>query len=233
MAIFDPNRPRFGPSLGVPPARPITTIVAENSNRMRKLKGQADDDVANKDKNPCPRPQSKRPRDKTFSPTRIDLISNLPQPGLGPNHLEMLQIQLEDIGLSKPTVLLDYPSPKINGSSSYSVILNYEEIAKCQLKCQPNCFTVNSTTPPQHKSFYWVEFPPEEQESGKQLQQLQNNEKPKLGTQELISYNIVSNSNNPSVSKPEAFQGGLALLWDNSVELEADHHSCNIIHTSV
>ncbi|KAJ1408612.1 Zinc finger, CCHC-type [Sesbania bispinosa] len=40
MASFDSSRPKYGPTLGVPPARSISSIVIENLNRVRKLKGQ-------------------------------------------------------------------------------------------------------------------------------------------------------------------------------------------------
>ncbi|KAJ1376237.1 Zinc knuckle CX2CX4HX4C [Sesbania bispinosa] len=50
MTIFDPSRPKYSSQLGVPPARSLTTIVTKNLNRVKKLRGQEDDDVATKDK---------------------------------------------------------------------------------------------------------------------------------------------------------------------------------------
>ncbi|KAJ1376997.1 Zinc finger, CCHC-type [Sesbania bispinosa] len=49
MAIHVPNRPRYGPSLSVPQAKAMATIVLENINRARKLRKENDDDVAGKD----------------------------------------------------------------------------------------------------------------------------------------------------------------------------------------
>lgn len=44
-------------------------------------------------------------------PTRVGLKWGLVRPGLGPQRLEQLGLEEEDIGLRQPMVLLDYPSP--------------------------------------------------------------------------------------------------------------------------
>ncbi|KAJ1395231.1 hypothetical protein SESBI_33602 [Sesbania bispinosa] len=47
MVVDDNSRPRFTSSLGVPPAKTLAAIVAENSRRMRKFNGEADVDMDN------------------------------------------------------------------------------------------------------------------------------------------------------------------------------------------
>jgi hypothetical protein len=48
---------------------------------------------------------------KGISPTLVDEKLGLRRPGLGPEKIEDLGIQKEDIGLKDPRVLLDMPSP--------------------------------------------------------------------------------------------------------------------------
>ncbi|KAJ1430541.1 Zinc finger, CCHC-type [Sesbania bispinosa] len=49
MASFDSSRPKYGPSIGVPPARSISSIVTENLNWVRKLKGHEEVEEREKD----------------------------------------------------------------------------------------------------------------------------------------------------------------------------------------
>lgn len=67
-------------------------------------------------------------------PTRKTVHSEVIQPGLGPQNLDELWIEPEDIGLKKPVVILDYPSPD-NDSGKYSCCsLSLAEIKKCREK---------------------------------------------------------------------------------------------------
>ncbi|KAJ1376438.1 Zinc finger, CCHC-type [Sesbania bispinosa] len=50
MAAYDQTKPRYGPKLGVPPAKSLAAIAIENINRVKKLNGEEDDEVAEKDK---------------------------------------------------------------------------------------------------------------------------------------------------------------------------------------
>ncbi|KAJ1397629.1 Zinc knuckle CX2CX4HX4C [Sesbania bispinosa] len=60
MATYNPSKPRFRLTLGVPLARSITSIMAKHSSRVQKLKGQDDEDMARKDRatNSRSQPQS-------------------------------------------------------------------------------------------------------------------------------------------------------------------------------
>ncbi|KAJ1387655.1 Zinc knuckle CX2CX4HX4C [Sesbania bispinosa] len=46
MAVYDNTRPRYGATLGVPPAKSLAAIAAENANRIRRMKTGDDDESA-------------------------------------------------------------------------------------------------------------------------------------------------------------------------------------------
>ncbi|KAJ1419966.1 Zinc finger, CCHC-type [Sesbania bispinosa] len=62
--------------------------------------------------------------------TKIDLHQLKIRPGLGPEHLEDLGIDVEFIGLSKDTIIIDYPSP--NSDKYQGANLSASEIKKCR-----------------------------------------------------------------------------------------------------
>lgn len=51
-------------------------------------------------------------KEKILEPSTVDLETHSVQPGLGPAHLEDLNVVKEFIGLKENIVLLDYPSPE-------------------------------------------------------------------------------------------------------------------------
>ncbi|KAJ1408205.1 Zinc finger, CCHC-type [Sesbania bispinosa] len=69
MAFFGPSRPKYGPSMGIPPARPISSIVAKNLSRIKKLKGQEATDVDNKETRTKAHHQ---PQDQTAEVQRVE-----------------------------------------------------------------------------------------------------------------------------------------------------------------
>lgn len=66
-------------------------------------------------------------------PTTIDLQLKMKRLGLGLEFLDQIGLVEEDIGLTSPVVLLDYPSPPHRYMSLH---LSEEEIRKCREKCQ-------------------------------------------------------------------------------------------------
>ncbi|KAJ1405016.1 Zinc knuckle CX2CX4HX4C [Sesbania bispinosa] len=65
MSLFDPSKPRYGPNLGVPLAKSLASIAAENISRIRKHKEtKEDDDVVEE-------------RDTTLQPS---ITTTFPQP---------------------------------------------------------------------------------------------------------------------------------------------------------
>lgn len=65
-------------------------------------------------------------------PTQVELFSNIRRPGLGPELVEQLGLEEEDIGLKKSVVLLDYPSPL---DRYLSLQLTEQEIKRCREHC--------------------------------------------------------------------------------------------------
>ncbi|KAJ1438736.1 Zinc finger, CCHC-type [Sesbania bispinosa] len=114
---------------------------------------------------------------KPFPVTLVDVFQEQVRPGLGPQQLEFLAIQPEDIGLNEPVIILDYPSPHKHGSSHYGVQLAGEDIQKCRdswlLKADnqgalfsPKLPTNSGREIPtgsqsSSSPLYYVEFPPE------------------------------------------------------------------------
>ncbi|KAJ1425709.1 hypothetical protein SESBI_10781 [Sesbania bispinosa] len=91
--------------------------------------------------------------------TRIDLLSGLPQPGLGTMQLEDLQVEKEDVGLPSPIIILDCVSPTHEGSSHFGIKLTPEHINKPLANPTPTqpIEPVQNQNPP-----YYVEFPIED-----------------------------------------------------------------------
>lgn len=101
---------------------------------------------------------------------------------MGPSNLDSLDLEPEDIGLPKPTILFDYPSPTYYGSSRFGVHLSAEEIKKCKMMIRKgNHYTMaqGQTSQQQkvHKTStqqsppvtqYTVEFPEETQNKVRQ-----------------------------------------------------------------
>ncbi|KAJ1418530.1 hypothetical protein SESBI_15827 [Sesbania bispinosa] len=73
--------------------------------------------------------QSSKP---SHQPTKVDVLSGLYRAGLGPNHLDDLDLTKEFIGLQKEVVTVDYPNPNVNGDSKYGISLSQDEINKCK-----------------------------------------------------------------------------------------------------
>lgn len=66
-------------------------------------------------------------------PTTVDLTQQQKRPGLGPAKLDMLDLQKEFVGLHKPVISLDYPSPE--GEERYKgADLTGEQVKKCKEK---------------------------------------------------------------------------------------------------
>lgn len=115
----------------------------------------------------------KRQPGSTGNPTLtvVDLKEHLPRLGLGPESLDLLELEKEDIGLKNPVTILDYPSPP---ERYRSIQLSDQEIRKCREQCDfffwelgkeknkevtdkhDNCEDKNETLE------YLVEFPNEE-----------------------------------------------------------------------
>lgn len=58
---------------------------------------------------PTPQPAKKTPNKTNLAKT--DLHHGLPQPGLGPDNVDLLGLHKEVIALKEPTLITDYPSP--------------------------------------------------------------------------------------------------------------------------
>lgn len=67
--------------------------------------------------------------------TRVDLKEGRVRPGLGPQHVGLLDIVKEDIGLVKAMVLMDYLSPYMGPEFAEGVSLTKEEIVMCKKAC--------------------------------------------------------------------------------------------------
>lgn len=115
-------------------------------------------------------------------PTRVDLEFNILRPGLGPERLDQLGLEEHDIGLKKPVVLLDYPSPP---DRYMSLNLAQEEITKCREKGEEFFKHVLEKKKESDRikrvieegghgvenfgQEYWVDFPPEGLEASSEL----------------------------------------------------------------
>lgn len=62
-------------------------------------------------------------------------------PGLGPSELHLLGIEKEFIGTREDPVILDYPSPILEGTSSFEVLFTPGELEKARAKCLQNITT--------------------------------------------------------------------------------------------
>ncbi|KAK2379390.1 hypothetical protein QL285_067199 [Trifolium repens] len=109
----------------------------------------------------------------------VDLEEGLPRPGLGPQDVELLGIEKEDIGLKLPVLILDYPSPKDLGVKYGGANLSREDI----LKVRENILNSNhglwdkirkvsgvegvingiGLKKAEENNNYFVEYPPEEE----------------------------------------------------------------------
>lgn len=122
--------------------------------------------------------------------TLVDIECDIPRAGLGPDHLDLLSPEKEDIGLSEPVVLQDYLSPPRRSSGPFEVHLSPGSIDKCRRACadikpkgkhregaQSNIPRVHKekckecdwiaglkTKKPGKDADYFVEFPPDEME---------------------------------------------------------------------
>lgn len=119
-------------------------------------------------------PQQEGCRQQT--PTRIDLESQQIQPGLGPAHLEDLNIEKEFIGFKNNVVLLDYPGPSDPNIRYGGIIMSQEQIGRCKVECSKEMVKIQfkkqfyaNKGPPESdsdeecmKEEYFVEFPPDE-----------------------------------------------------------------------
>lgn len=135
--------------------------------------------------------------------TLVDIKCDLPRAGLGPDDIESLQLEKEDIGLSHPVILKDYLSPKRRSCGPIEVDLSQEDVAKCRDACVSGEYTCLAGKHPkfglrpsmgyrgnqrkeakggENKLGYVVEFPPEDQEE-------ESNQKSALGEaiQEALS----------------------------------------------
>lgn len=67
--------------------------------------------------------------------TLVDIVCDLPRTGLGPECMEDLGFQTEDIGLQQPVVLQDYISPPRYSDGPIEVVLSPGSIDKCRRAC--------------------------------------------------------------------------------------------------
>lgn len=112
------------------------------------------------------------------SPTVIDVEKGVQRPGLGPQHVDLLGLQKEYIGLPTPNISLDYPSP-FKGPAKYAgAVLSQVEIEKCRLACLARPRDRKSEIKPsrsgspskrkkmarEYRELYFVDFPADEEE---------------------------------------------------------------------
>lgn len=79
-----------------------------------------------------------RPDEGTVNPhslTLVDIECNMPRTGLGPERMEDLGFQKEDIGLQQPVLLQDYISPPRNFDGPVDVMMSPGSIKKCRSAC--------------------------------------------------------------------------------------------------
>lgn len=77
------------------------------------------------------------------SPTRLDLETQQIQLGLGPAHLEDLDLFKDSIGLKNKVVLLDYPSPKDPTVRYGGAELNQAQISKAKEKVSKDLVNIS------------------------------------------------------------------------------------------
>ncbi|KAJ1380444.1 Zinc knuckle CX2CX4HX4C [Sesbania bispinosa] len=126
MSFVNPIQVRYTPDLGVPTAKSLE-LLASTCTRgtkfsvLRNIQGESMHPNKKKKQHTLP-----------ANATKVDLLSGLIQPGLGPNSLDDLQLETEDVGLKKPIVITDYPSLTKDGSSHYSISFTASMIIKCR-----------------------------------------------------------------------------------------------------
>ncbi|KAJ1434100.1 Endonuclease/exonuclease/phosphatase superfamily [Sesbania bispinosa] len=110
------------------------------------------------------------------SVSKLDLGEGLPREDLGLGGVEELGIQKDFIGLQENKVIVDYSSPKVNGTDLYGITLSEDDLQTCKKSWllydggnSSNMDTLpkwdgNGGDTQNHTSNYFVLFPPEEDE---------------------------------------------------------------------
>lgn len=65
----------------------------------------------------------------------MDIKCDLPRAALGPEKMELLGLENEDIGLDKPIILKDYISPPRRNIWSCEVQMSPQSIDNCRQAC--------------------------------------------------------------------------------------------------
>lgn len=72
---------------------------------------------------------------KQKSLTTVDIECDMPRAGLGPERMEELVLQKEDIGLKQLVILIDYLSPPRGNYNHTEITLAPNSIMKCRSAC--------------------------------------------------------------------------------------------------
>lgn len=162
------------------------TLVQEEESNLKGVKPTEKVTLVTEDRvvSPCQGEAPQREDSRHISPTRVDLETQQVQPGLGPAHLEDLDIVKVDIGLRAKVVTLDYPSPedpKVRyGGLQLSQKLSQKQIERAKEVCSKDMVIVNfnnnfyakhapmdsDSDSENSKADYVVEYPPEDKEDG-------------------------------------------------------------------
>ncbi|KAJ1407771.1 O-sialoglycoprotein endopeptidase [Sesbania bispinosa] len=131
MSFVNPLQLRYKPDLGVPTAKSLAFMASTCTQGtqftvLRNIEGET---IHPSKKN---RHHGTQHNTLPPNPTKVDLHSGLIQPGLGPNSIQDLELETEDVGLKEPILIMNYPSPTKEGSSHYNISFTPSMITKCR-----------------------------------------------------------------------------------------------------
>ncbi|KAJ1393350.1 Zinc finger, CCHC-type [Sesbania bispinosa] len=147
MASYNSQRPRYGPQLGVPPAKSLASIIlsasVQNSEKTQQTNPGGSPSIRLEGSNEGPINKAQESVkgykgkeqcvgdvvEPAVEPTVVDLNSGLRRPGLGPENMGLLQMEKEFISLYQPCVCLDYGSLERRYDSAN---LTPIDISKCK-----------------------------------------------------------------------------------------------------